>query len=109
MLTSLINQHTRPTDLAGRRRNQSFLLAVPEAGVTSAAIVAERIRRVVETWNWEVIAPGLRVTVSAGVAAARPGDSVRALLGRAEAQLSLARALSPNRVSFETRLGSAAA
>jgi len=53
----------------------------------AARAAVERMRAGFAARDWEEFAPGLRVTVSAGVAGFRPGETVSQLLSRADSAL----------------------
>jgi len=82
----------RVTDRLGRFGGEEFLLFMPTTDAEVAAVAAaERVREAVRSVDWTAMDTGLDVTVSAGVGVARAGDSVEALLGRADAALYAAK------------------
>jgi diguanylate cyclase (GGDEF)-like protein len=91
----------RPTDLLVRYGGEEFVALLPGAGLDSAAIAAERLRRAIEQGDYTDIEPGarLRVTVSIGVAVLRGGDSLEGLIERADVALYRAKAAGRNRVA----------
>ncbi len=79
---------TREADRVGRWGGEEFLVVLPAcADARAAAAIAERVRESVATHPWGEIAPGLSVTASIGVAAARPGAGTAELLARADRAL----------------------
>lgn len=74
----------------------ALLLAAPTGGPDAERAV-ERLRVAVEAHDWADVAPGLRVTVSAGVTCWREGESAEALLARADRALYEAKATGRNR------------
>lgn len=58
----------------------------------------ERLRRNVESHDWSDLDVGLRVTISAGIASARPGDDQPTILRRADELLYAAKVAGRNRV-----------
>jgi diguanylate cyclase (GGDEF)-like protein len=89
----------RVTDRLGRFGGEEFLLFMPTTDAEAAAVAAaERVREAVRSVDWTAMDTGLDVTVSAGVGVARAGDSVEALLGRADAALYAAKHAGRNRV-----------
>ena len=65
-VSNIFTQHLRKVDVVCRYGGEEFAILVPETSGANATAVAEKIRRIVETWHF----PGVPrpVTVSAGVA-----------------------------------------
>ncbi|MCB2228354.1 MAG: GGDEF domain-containing protein [Desulfarculaceae bacterium] len=74
----------REVDNFSRFGGEEFVAVLVQAGQDRALMVAERLRRRVRGLDFSLVAPGLRVTVSVGVAAYQPGESVDQLLRRAD-------------------------
>lgn len=88
----------RSTDRFARYGGEEFVLLLPATtGAEVASIAVERIRVAVEQRDWSVIAPGLSVTFSAGIACIRPQESLEELLGRADQGLYEAKHAGRNR------------
>jgi diguanylate cyclase (GGDEF)-like protein len=64
---------TRPIDLVGRYGGEEFCVLLPDTEIETALDVAERLRSGIATLRFSTTA--LRVTVSVGVAVARPGET----------------------------------
>jgi diguanylate cyclase (GGDEF)-like protein len=77
----------RTSDRFGRYGGEEFVLILPQARADAALAVVERIREAVARSIWGGTSPELLITVSAGVAEHRRGDSAAILLGRADAAL----------------------
>jgi len=58
-----------------------------DADPDAAAHAMERVRSGVESHDWERIAPGLRVTISSGIAVSRENDDIMQLINRADTAL----------------------
>ncbi|NNM75889.1 diguanylate cyclase [Sphingomonas sp. ID1715] len=74
----------RDRDLVGRLGGEEFAVLMPRASLEQAVAVGERLRRACEEAEHR---PGLRVTVSLGVAAADAGSDAASLLREADAAL----------------------
>jgi diguanylate cyclase (GGDEF)-like protein len=79
-----LRRATRLEDHAIRYGGEEFLLVLPNASPEAAYETAERVRAGVTA---SVTAAGDRISVSAGVAARRPGETRDALIARADAAL----------------------
>lgn len=91
----------RNTDRFARYGGEEFVVLLASTATTDAAgIVMERIRLSTQSSDWSSLAPGLAVTVSAGITSFRSGESVEELLGRADAALYEAKGRGRNRVVF---------
>ncbi len=89
----------RATDRIGRFGGEEFLVLLPATDAEDAAVVAaERVREALNRVDWTSLGGGLGVTVSAGVAVARAGDTVEVLIGRADVALYAAKREGRDRV-----------
>lgn len=78
----------RSTDRLGRYGGEEFLmLLTATADEAAARVAAERVRVGTAGHDWAIVAPGLKVTVSAGVALCQPGETAEQLLHRADQAL----------------------
>lgn len=68
MVASKINENLRAEDMACRYGGEEFLIMISGAGMNDAAIISERIRRVIETSEVQWGDNRLSVTISAGLA-----------------------------------------
>jgi diguanylate cyclase len=88
---TLVQAHMRVTDRFARWGGEEFVLLMPvTTPVESASLAVERIRSAVASHDWSstsVLPAQVRVTVSAGVATCVAGESVEALIARADAAL----------------------
>lgn len=96
-LAGLLRTHTRAADLVARMGGEEFLLALPDTSPERALEVCERLREQVAAYDWSVLAPGLQVTISAGLACSPPGDR-DTLIETADAALYRAKSAGRNRV-----------
>ncbi len=88
---TLVQAHMRVTDRFARWGGEEFVLLMPvTTPVESASLAVERIRSAVAAHDWSstsALTAGLRVTMSAGVATCVRGESVEALIARADGAL----------------------
>ncbi|CAA9233702.1 MAG: hypothetical protein AVDCRST_MAG50-1210 [uncultured Acidimicrobiales bacterium] len=100
-LGSVFRDQTRGGDIAYRYGGEEFLLLLPDQTPATAAIVGERIRAAVEQLSIvHSASPSGIVTMSVGIAASQPGDTVSSegVLAAADAALYAAKAAGRNRV-----------
>ncbi|MGC4030071.1 MAG: diguanylate cyclase [Steroidobacteraceae bacterium] len=89
----------QPPEFLGRIGGEEFLVVIPGTDLRLATARAETLRTHVSATDIASIAPELgAITVSIGVAMSRPGDSVSALLQRADGALYRAKASGRDRV-----------
>lgn len=85
-----VAQHTqgqiRQVDKFSRWGGEEFLIMLPTIASAEAMIAIERLRQSVETLNFPGY-PQLRITFSAGLAQALPGESLEHLIERADQAL----------------------
>jgi len=77
----------RDSDAFGRYGGEEFMFIFGATAPAAALAGVERVRAAFAARDWESFAPGLRVTVSAGVAGYRAGETVAQLVSRADAAL----------------------
>jgi diguanylate cyclase (GGDEF)-like protein/PAS domain S-box-containing protein len=85
----------RLTDLLGRWGGEEFVLLLPDTGPAGAGQVAERLRATLQDFRFPA---GVRATASLGVAGHRPGETLAALIGRADGAMYRAKQAGRNRV-----------
>jgi diguanylate cyclase (GGDEF)-like protein len=98
-------QHTRRNDVSGRLGGEEFLLVLRGA---SRPLAARRVRALLEAVRDNVPHPdwpAQHCTASAGLAFARPGDTTRSLMTRADGLLYAAKADGRNHCMVETEDG----
>jgi diguanylate cyclase (GGDEF)-like protein len=89
----------RGIDRFGRYGGEEFLLILPETPHDVAARILDRQREIVAELDWSAFSPGMRVTISAGVATLAPNEAPDALLARADSALYAAKARGRNRIA----------
>ena len=94
----ILLDNTRGSDLLARMGGEEFLVLFVGTPLAVASDICERLRRAVETYEWQQLAPGLTLTISIGLCDADAGQDMRALLERADASLYAAKRAGRNRV-----------
>lgn len=90
----------READYIGRLGGEEFVLMLPNTDCAEAARVAERLRSALENTDFSDLVPELQVTVSAGLAQYRPGETLDTMMARADACLYEAKEAGRNRMVY---------
>jgi diguanylate cyclase (GGDEF)-like protein len=83
-VAAAVRSRCRGVDVTARYGGEELAVALPRTDLAGAQLVAEDIRHTIAALE---IGAGIRVTVSAGVAAAHPDDSATDLIAAADAAL----------------------
>jgi diguanylate cyclase (GGDEF)-like protein len=94
----LLREHCRDADLVARYGGEEFALLLPATDAAGAQVACEKLRAALAAHDWNGLAPGLRITVSIGVADDSGAADVDALLAAADAQLYAAKRGGKNQV-----------
>ncbi|MET0494726.1 MAG: GGDEF domain-containing protein [Actinoplanes sp.] len=97
-LGRLLRGSCRVGDAAARYGGEEFALLLVDTDDTAASVTAERIRALVEAFDWAQVMPGLHITVSIGVAGIHETTSTTAALNLADRRLYEAKSAGRNRV-----------
>jgi diguanylate cyclase (GGDEF)-like protein len=89
----------RGVDRFGRYGGEEFLLVLPDTPDDVALRLLDRLRQIIASLDWSAFSPGMRVTISAGVATLRPNETPDALLARADSALYQAKAQGRNHIA----------
>jgi diguanylate cyclase (GGDEF)-like protein len=89
----------RNIDKFGRYGGEEFLLVLPETPGDAAARILDRLRAIIADLDWSAFSPGMRVTISAGIATLRRDESADTFLARADSALYAAKARGRNRIA----------
>jgi diguanylate cyclase len=88
----------RTVDRFGRYGGEEFLLVLPDMDTERAVRALDRLRAIIADLDWSAFSPGMRVTISAGVAALKPEETPDTFLARADRALYAAKARGRNRI-----------
>jgi diguanylate cyclase len=89
----------RTIDRFGRYGGEEFLLLLPDTSGDAAARILDRLRAIIADLDWSAFSPGMRVTISAGVATLKGDETPETLLARADNALYAAKARGRNRIA----------
>jgi diguanylate cyclase (GGDEF)-like protein len=89
----------RAIDKFGRYGGEEFLLVLPDTPDDGAARILDRLRVIIADLDWSAFSPGMRVTISAGVATLNPNETPDTFLARADSALYAAKARGRNRIA----------
>jgi diguanylate cyclase (GGDEF)-like protein len=89
----------RSIDRFGRYGGEEFLLILPDTPHDVAARMLDRQREIIAELDWSAFSPGMRVTISAGLATLAPNEAPDAFLARADSALYAAKARGRNRIA----------
>jgi len=91
-IAGILCRHVRQSDVVARWGGEEFVVLFPATTLEQAVAAAEKVCALVRGHSWDALQPGLRVTISAGVAAAAGHATPEALLADADARLYEAKA-----------------
>jgi diguanylate cyclase (GGDEF)-like protein len=94
----ILRDHTRGVDAVARYGGEEFCLVLVETDAEEGARLCDRLRGMVESYDWSAVRPGLAVTISAGVAGSDEAEDPDALLATADTRLYAAKHAGRNRV-----------
>jgi diguanylate cyclase (GGDEF)-like protein/PAS domain S-box-containing protein len=83
-VSATLREMIRAVDIAGRYGGEEFLVVMPETDLEEAKVIGERVRLSVEALTWK---HPITVTISAGVAMWKRGETASELIARADALL----------------------
>lgn len=97
-LVDLISPMIRKTDIFGRWGGEEFLIICTETDLNKALVLAEGIRAKIDAYTFNTVG---KKTVSMGVAAFVPHDTIVSLISRADKALYRAKENGKNRVASD--------
>jgi len=107
LMATVLRDGVRDVDLPARYGGEELIVILPNAGLATAAAIAERIRRSVAECHITRRSTGEAlpgITISLGVAQFQGGESMADLIERCDRALYLAKNTGRNRVVTETDL-----
>ncbi|HEB62441.1 MAG TPA: diguanylate cyclase, partial [Bacteroidetes bacterium] len=94
-ISLILNKNTRNIDFIGRWGGEEFIIISKETDIDGAYIIAEKIRKAVESFVFKV---NLRQTISIGISQYKKEDTIDSLIKRADDALYKAKENGKNRV-----------
>lgn len=91
-------ERCRDTDVVARYGGEEFLLCFPEASASEVVEICEQLRQAVALASWDVLASGIAVSLSAGVAEIGAGQTRSSLVNAADRKLYEAKGAGRNLV-----------
>ena len=107
LVASTLSVNLKGRDLAARYGGEEFAVVLPKTALQDAAVVAEHIRNAVQSKELVKKSTGEslgKITLSAGAATLRPGDTINSLIHRADACLYAAKHAGRNQVKTEMEI-----
>ena len=95
---AILREHQRPGDLAARLGGEEFICVLAGSDLHGSRAFCERMRQAIQEYDWESIAPGLRVSISIGVVVWSGEESYSRMSSRADELLYRAKESGRNRV-----------
>jgi len=89
----------RSVDRFGRYGGEEFLLVLPDLATDGAVRALDRLRAIIAELDWSAFSPGMKVTISAGIATLKPDETPDTFLARADRALYAAKARGRNRIT----------
>jgi len=89
----------RSVDRFGRYGGEEFLLVLPDLATDGAVRALDRLRAIIAEPDWSAFSPGMKVTISAGIATLKPDETPDTFLARADRALYAAKARGRNRIT----------
>lgn len=100
-IAALIRRNIRDTDIAGRYGGEEFIIILPQTNLSSAWVVAERIRGIIEKAEMkDPVGNVFAITVSQGLCGWERGEDAYSLISRADEALYKAKQKGRNRVQI---------
>jgi len=98
-IATLLRRSVRETDVVGRHGGEEFLIILSKTDLSSAEIVTERVRKLIEAAEMADSEGNVfNITVSQGLVSYEPGEDLESLVSRADDALYRAKENGRNRV-----------
>ncbi len=102
LIADQLRNHLRESDFLARFGGEEFVVLMPETGLDSAIVAAEKLRAAVEQCQFHYQNTQVNITVSAGLAQLRKDDSSESLFQRADEAMYRAKEAGRNQCLVES-------
>jgi len=102
LIADQLRNHLRESDFLARFGGEEFVVLMPETGLDSAVVAAEKLRAAVEQCQFHYQNVQVGITVSAGLAQLRKDDNPESLFQRADEAMYRAKEAGRNQCLVET-------
>lgn len=97
-LGAMLSRQLRTPDIPARWGGEEFVIALPNTDSDGGLVLADRLRSAIERLDLSQGGTPVPVTASFGLATFRPGETLEALINRADGAMYLAKVNGRNRV-----------
>ena len=97
-IAEILTSKVRAVDLVARYGGEEFVVAFPETALAQAVATCEALRQRIESFPWDSLQPGLKVTISMGLCADIALKDIHAMVEVADSYLYKAKQSGRNRV-----------
>ncbi|HGX93042.1 MAG TPA: GGDEF domain-containing protein [Candidatus Tenderia sp.] len=102
-IVQALRQHVRASDFMARIGGEEFVLLLPETDLEGASLVAEKLRRGIESCEFAYKGKPVPITISGGIAQFAAGDTAEAVYVRADEGLYRAKRQGRNQFQGESQ------
>lgn len=97
-VSSILLNNLREADIIARYGGEEFIIILPETDSANSIEIIERLRFLIETYDWEGIAENLKITMSFGLCTKLSPESCQDMIELADKNLYIAKDSGRNRV-----------
>ncbi|MBF0526040.1 MAG: diguanylate cyclase [Deltaproteobacteria bacterium] len=101
-LCEVVKEHVREVDFFARFGGDEFVIVLPETSLQEGYTVAEKIRKMIFSIDFQFGAASVPVTICLGVGCIKPDDEIGDAIGRADQAMLSAKHLGRNRTELST-------
>ncbi|MBF0549825.1 MAG: diguanylate cyclase [Deltaproteobacteria bacterium] len=99
-LCEVVKEHVREVDFFARFGGDEFVIVLPETSIQEGYIVAEKIRKMIASIDFQFGAASVPVTICLGISNIKPDDEIGDALDRADQAMLSAKYLGRNRTEL---------